>query len=597
LDIKEQINYEFKKLKFTPRQIQVETIEKIVETFKTKNHFIGQLPTGTGKSLIAYVTGKIMETQDLSSVILTHTKFLQEQYIKDFKDDLKSLKGAKNYECTFKQQLNDNKMGLDKIKEDLKDQLKEVSFEDSNQNEKKIYYGDEECNKLKHIKINGVTCQSNCPYLIAKKEFLKSSIKLTNMSMGSKISSFNEADEVKNSEGITVKKFNNRSLIIIDEAHRIEDVLIDTGTFVFNPIIYTDLHREITSENIFSENDMGELYNVINMYFQNLIQYNNKVIKLKPETNLIQKVEWFNKQLLFRDVDPEIKISKKEIEFRNYINSIYSHLGIAKTNTEIVILITKDEDSKTSVIAKLQGKENFIFTLKPISPKGCVNKLLYNKGQKYLHLSATIGDIDYYLEEMNIPETDYEFLDLPSPFPKENRKIVFAPVIDYNYRNKEQAIPMISKAMNTIINTYHPNDLGVIHTSSYSDAWEFRPLLGITQRIFIPKIHEIKEHIGKKVLIGPSLFEGVDFKDDKARWQIITKMPYSSIGDTYTQIKMNYNKKWYFNVTLKKIIQAIGRVVRHEEDYGVTYILDGNFKNFIPYLPEYIKESLKILKK
>jgi hypothetical protein len=81
------------------------------------------------------------------------------------------------------------------------------------------------------------------------------------------------------------------------------------------------------------------------------------------------------------------------------------------------------------------------------------------------------------------------------------------------------------------------------------------------------------------VLISPSMTEGFDFKDDLARWQIIAKMPYPYLGDRQVAAMKDRNPDWYSMQTATTVIQACGRIVRDEKDHGVTYMLDGDFRN------------------
>jgi ATP-dependent DNA helicase DinG len=83
------------------------------------------------------------------------------------------------------------------------------------------------------------------------------------------------------------------------------------------------------------------------------------------------------------------------------------------------------------------------------------------------------------------------------------------------------------------------------------------------------------------VLISPSLALGIDLKDDLSRFQIITKVPYPSLGDRYIREKFERDKQWYNLRTALRLIQAVGRSVRSKDDWAHTYVLDSNLGNFI----------------
>jgi hypothetical protein len=94
----------------------------------------------------------------------------------------------------------------------------------------------------------------------------------------------------------------------------------------------------------------------------------------------------------------------------------------------------------------------------------------------------------------------------------------------------------------------------------------------------------IAEHVNNTkptVLISPSLHTGLDLKDDLSRFQIITKVPYPSIGDRWINEKRKTNGQWYIWQTALRLVQGYGRSIRSEEDYAVTYVLDSAFGPFV----------------
>jgi Rad3-related DNA helicase len=83
-------------------------------------------------------------------------------------------------------------------------------------------------------------------------------------------------------------------------------------------------------------------------------------------------------------------------------------------------------------------------------------------------------------------------------------------------------------------------------------------------------------------LVSSSVNEGVDYKHDIARAQIILKRPTPSLGDPY--VMSNYKGNPTFNIprdpnfldrsTYTDIMQMYGRIMRAEDDWGATIIYD-----------------------
>ncbi|GAH65791.1 unnamed protein product, partial [marine sediment metagenome] len=85
------------------------------------------------------------------------------------------------------------------------------------------------------------------------------------------------------------------------------------------------------------------------------------------------------------------------------------------------------------------------------------------------------------------------------------------------------------------------------------------------------------------VLVSPSFGRGVDLFGDRARFQIICKIPFPDLGDKQTSKRRWSGKsgeRWYLLETVRAIVQMAGRIVRSADDYGVTYILDSRFERF-----------------
>ena len=110
----------------------------------------------------------------------------------------------------------------------------------------------------------------------------------------------------------------------------------------------------------------------------------------------------------------------------------------------------------------------------------------------------------------------------------------------------------------------------------------------------------ISEHINATkptVLISPSLQLGLDLKDDLSRFQVITKVPYPSLGDRWINEKRRRNEQWYRWQTALKLVQGYDRSVRSKEDWAATYVLDSAFSYFISrnrgILPEWFTSAIQ----
>ena len=91
-----------------------------------------------------------------------------------------------------------------------------------------------------------------------------------------------------------------------------------------------------------------------------------------------------------------------------------------------------------------------------------------------------------------------------------------------------------------------------------------------------------------RVLVSPSMSEGVDLPYEKCQFQVIYKIPFPYLGDPQINQRKQQDPSWYAYKTIMTLLQAYGRGMRAEDDYCETYILDGNFRMLLrkPTLPE-----------
>jgi Rad3-related DNA helicase len=160
---------------FPPRGKQLEIVRKIISAYLNgKQHVVLSLPTGGGKSVIAYAVSKYFQ----EAYILTNQKVLQEQYKRDL--NVPYILGRSNYICAQNNQLT--------------------------------------C-ELGMCKRQSANYCDKCPYLADKISTRNNWI--TNMNYAY----FLNITKAKN--------LPHRSLLVMDESHVLENEMIKAGTIKF----------------------------------------------------------------------------------------------------------------------------------------------------------------------------------------------------------------------------------------------------------------------------------------------------------------------------------------------------------------------------
>ena len=222
--------------------------------------------------------------------------------------------------------------------------------------------------------------------------------------------------------------------------------------------------------------------------------------------------------------------------------------------------------------------------IKPVNFKYLKNIIFY-PFKRILLLSATFPK--NFCEIFNISEEEIEIIDIPSSFPKENRPLLFIkdlPGLNFKTELSDTHPTIIS--LKKILDG-HGEEKGIIHCSNYSFFRQLQKIFRSDKRfIWVEQGQDKSKALAKHaastsptVLVSPAMLEGIDLKDDMARFQVMLKLPFPTLDD-YTRRMMAIHSNYYDNEVATSIMQAYGRAVRSDEDYAIFYILDGAFAKF-----------------
>ena len=84
-----------------------------------------------------------------------------------------------------------------------------------------------------------------------------------------------------------------------------------------------------------------------------------------------------------------------------------------------------------------------------------------------------------------------------------------------------------------------------------------------------------------RILVSPSFARGWDFSFDRAEYTIISKVPFVPTQSKVMEARLERDEKYGDHVSMKKIEQGAGRVMRDVEDRGEVFLVDGHFTYFV----------------
>jgi Rad3-related DNA helicase len=539
--------------KYKPRKEQKEALNFIDETYrnnKTSKFFLMNLPVGVGKSYLALMIADWYKknVNKLTKVdIITNSKLLQDQYSIEY-DSISDLKGKENYECE--------------------------------------QYSCSCAQGGEFNRLNKTSCES-CPYTSAKESFISGNMSLTNFYLYILYAIYNPK----------LMESRDARVLIVDECHMFDDVMSDFITIKI-------------SENMIKRFKFADEYSIMKQ-LKSVTSISNYVDFLKYlNGEVLTTLESMEKGM--STSSRSAKQDKRDLKINKLIggkNSDVKTMQLAndlrQLQLKIEIFLKEYKENPNNWVLetyyndKLKQKE---LSLEPIWAYDYLDKYVFSNYDMVFLMSGTILDKSLFCQLNGLDVSKAVYYSIRSPFNPKNRPIFYMPLGKMSYKSKEETfkkyIPYIKKLLDK-----YKNKKGIIHTNSFELSKWIEQSIKDPRLIFhdssnkdeMLKLH--KESEEPTVIVSPSMDTGVSFDNDDARFQIIAKVPYPSLGSQKNKLRQSNNPDWYSWKTACSLQQACGRIVRSTTDYGDTIIIDGGFGDVIKhssyFLPDWFQEAIK----
>ena len=540
-------------LKYNPRREQQETLDFIDAEYKRNplnKFFLLNLPVGTGKSHLALMladwyrkTANRMARVD----IITNSKLLQDQYA-DTYDSICDLKGKENYECEE--------------------------------------YACSCAQGAEFARLNKTSCES-CPYSSARESYINGGISLTNFYLYILYAMYNPK----------LMEARAARVLIVDEAHEFDDVM--TG-FVSIKITETIIKKFKFSNEPVLLKELKQISTIA--HYVEYLKYLN--------TEIVSTQEQMEKGMYKAPRD--VVSDKRDLKLSKVLNVKNSDVKLMQVMTDlkqyqlkIEIFLKEYKDNpnnwvlETSYNEKLRQKE---LSLEPIWAYDYLDKYVFSHYDMVFLMSGTILDKNLFCQLNGLDVEKAVYYSIESPFPVKNRPIYYMPVGKMSFKQKEETFERYIPYIKKILDKYSTSK-GVIHTNSFELSNWIQKSIKDKRLIFHDSTNKdemLRMHCESDkptVIVSPSMDTGVSFDDDLARFQIIAKIPYPTLGSQKNKMRQSNNPDWYSWKTVSGIIQMSGRPVRSNKDYADTIIIDGSFgdvmKHSSQFLPDWVQNAIK----
>jgi Rad3-related DNA helicase len=539
--------------KYKPRKEQKDALSFIESEYqknKTNKFFLLNLPVGSGKSHLALMISdwyKKNVNKTARVDIITNSKILQDQYSGTY-ESISDLKGKDNYECES--------------------------------------YSCSCAQGSEFNRLNKTSCES-CPYAYSRENFISGGISLTNFYLYILYSIYNPK----------LMESRDARVLIVDESHEFDDVMSDFISIKITETVVKKFKFSNESEVIKKLKSVSSILDYVDFlkYLSGEIVATVEQMEGGLSTqrrNIREDKRDLKISKLLKTKNTDVKVMQLITDLKQHQLKIEVFLKEYKENTNNWVLESNWNE-------KTKQKE---LSLEPIWAYDYLDKYVFSQYDMVFLMSGTILDKNLFCQLNGLDVSKAVYYSIPSPFPLRNRPIFYMPLGKMSYKSKEETfkkyIPYIKKLLDK-----YKNKKGIIHTNSFELAKWIENSIKDPRLIFhdssnkddMLKFH--KESDKPTVIVSPSMDTGVSFDNDDARFQIIAKVPYPSLGSQKNKLRQSNNPDWYSWKTVAGLIQMTGRPVRSDMDYADTIIIDGGFgdvmKHSSHFIPEWIQEAIK----
>lgn len=310
--------------------------------------------------------------------------------------------------------------------------------------------------------------------------------------------------------------YSKRRLLIMDDAHRIEENFVNYLSYSINLDNYED--------------------DVLNSFDYSIKELPNRNYKV-----------WFD----FIDY-----LGLKSLEIDNIKNYI-------KENPQNWICSYENNEYRNKLL------------FQPLDISDFTEEFLFKKGEICIFLSQTILNLEEFVKELGLDISKVKFIHKDFEFCKGKNKIYIRNSFDMKFdSNAKLLIPIIKEILER-----HENEKGLIHTYSSKYERFILKNINDNRLISYKKFNKgnkLTEFKNSKnsVLASFSLNESVDLKDSDCKFQIIIKQPLYQWDDR-SRKKNSIQSEWYDYKKTINLIQMLLTPVG-KENYCRHYILDEN---------------------
>jgi DNA excision repair protein ERCC-2 len=385
-------------------------------------------------------------------------------------------------------------------------------------------------------------------------------------------------------------------ILIVDEAHNLPDRIRQHLSDHLSPFTIKEASKEVRRYNKALQNPLERFTSLFDNFIQEVpVNGEQTVEKAAVVGNIegsfrgsLDSLETFN------DFIDELTLVGKEATKKGRDRSL---------SLEMVEFLKGWINDYPSCLRLFKNEESPRLSYKVLDPS-VMSKDVFASVYASILMSGTLYPTKMYADILGISEDGALLREYTSPFPKGNRPVMVTNKLTTAY--KKRGPEMYKDIASTIVDiTKRIKGNLAVFFQSYRMLSDISNLMSpdLEKHIITEyremskkdkdKIHNIlvksRKDTGAILLgvMGGSLSEGIDYKDNVLESVIVVGLPLAPPSLEVEALQKYYTRKFdeerglyygYINPAMNKVMQALGRCIRSEKDRAVVVLMDERFK-------------------
>ncbi|KAI5167167.1 hypothetical protein NEIRO03_1706 [Nematocida sp. AWRm78] len=412
----------------------------------------------------------------------------------------------------------------------------------------------------------------------------------------------------------------NDSIIIVDEAHNLDDICRSSGSVDIERTVLDGILTKLTTETVNENIEVSEVFNCISI-IKRIREYFDGIPKLLSEVPQDMKIYDINGKQecsipqksilseLFKIGITSDSIDKVFSDINGLIkNSVldeFMERWLIQLETVFKLILTEGKQKDYGMVIS-EDKVSFILLRSAVQFDP-----IYKMARSVILLSGTLQPFPELVNELTYNSSSFKYF-LSADHVISNNQLYTSTVGQYNGRvltgtYKETKDPVYFQTISSIImDIAHSLDRvgGVLcfvpnyNTITLLKSKLEKQLLLFTESTDNGIFEDNLRKYRSKCLNGKCVFlcvfrgkasEGINFKDHESRAVILVGIPYPNIRNHGIILKKQYNNqymngsgsKWYDQQAFRAVNQALGRCIRHKNDWGSIFMIDSRYTSAV----------------